>query len=91
MELPKKKWECYTDEEPEEEVIVKALEVEASVTPIEYDYEPVQDLPFPIRKAQLEYLRKEHKEEEDKSICDIQVKPRRGKRRKSPLKQWRRR
>ena len=75
MELPKKKWECYINEDPKEEVIVDALEVEAPVTPIEDDYEPVKELPFLVRKAQLEYLSKEHKEEEDKGICHTQVNP----------------
>lgn len=75
MELPKNKWECYTDEDPEEDVIMETLEVEASATPIEDDYEPEPKLPFPVRKAQLEYLNKEHPEEENKGICNIQVKP----------------
>ena len=60
MELPKKKWECYTNEDPEEEVIVENLEVDTSLAPMEDDYEPVPELPFPDRKAQLEYLSKEY-------------------------------
>jgi hypothetical protein len=85
MELPKKKRECYTHEDPEEEVVVEAFEVETSVTPIEDDYEPVHELPFPVRKAQLEHLSKVQKEEEDKDTDNIHVKPQDKKMKKKPI------
>ena len=76
MEFPKKKWECYTDEDPEEEV-VETLEVKSLGTPVEDEYEPVQELPFPRRKAQLEYEHEnlQKKERKNKDICNVQVKP----------------
>ena len=56
MEFLKRKWENYTDEDPKEEVIVETLEVETSVHPMEEDYEPEPELPYPMRKAQHEYF-----------------------------------
>ena len=60
MEFLKRKRENYNNEDPEEEVIVETLEVDTSQAPMEDDYERVRELPFPVRKAQLEYLSKEY-------------------------------
>ena len=46
----RRKWECYIDEDPDEEVVVDTLEVESSITPIEDEYELVHALPFTMRK-----------------------------------------
>ena len=85
MDFPKRKWENYTDEDPEEEVIVETLEVETSVLPMEEDYEPEPVLPYQVRKAQLEYFSREHSEDENENKSKAMVKPQKRRKQEKPI------
>jgi hypothetical protein len=77
--------ENYTDEDPEEGVIVETLEVETSVLPVEEDYEPEPVLPYPVRKMQLEYFSREHFEDENESKSKAKVKPPKRRKQEKPI------